>query len=63
MNRAALSDLSGLDAEAQQAFEAHAAMMKAEAADPVLRANPFWQALRDTAFARFQAFYEKVPAK
>lgn len=48
-----------LDVESEQAFEAHAAMVTAKAAKPELSTNPFWTALRDTAFARFRNHYEK----
>lgn len=43
---------------AHDAFEAHAAMLVAERANPVLRRNEYWQALRDTAKARFLAAFE-----
>lgn len=43
---------------AREAFEAHAAMLLAEVANPKLRANAHWQALRDTAFARYRAALE-----
>lgn len=38
--------------EAQQAFVAHAALVKLEAANPELTGNPYFAALRDTAYAR-----------
>lgn len=43
---------------AHDAFEAHAAMLIAEKANPSLRRNEYWQALRDTAKARFLAAFE-----
>jgi hypothetical protein len=43
---------------AHDAFEAHAAMLIAEKANPVLRRNDYWQALKDTARARFLAAFE-----
>lgn len=45
---------------ADAAFEAYAAMMAKEAATPSLRANPYWQAARDSAFARFRVVFDKV---
>lgn len=52
-----------LDVMAEQAFEAHAAMVRAESVTPGLAGNPFWQALRDTAFARFSSVYERAVLK
>jgi hypothetical protein len=49
-----------LDAMAEQAFEAHAALVRAESITPGLAGNPYWQALRDAAFARFSAVYGKA---
>lgn len=43
---------------AHDAFEAHAAMLLAERANPVLGTNEYWQALKDTARARFLAAFE-----
>jgi predicted metal-dependent hydrolase len=43
---------------AQDAFEAHAAMLIAEKANPKLSRNDYWQALRDTAKARFLAAFD-----
>lgn len=45
---------------AHDAFEAHAAMMIAERANPKLRRNEYWCALRDTAKARFLAAFEAL---
>lgn len=45
---------------AKDAFEAHAAMLIAEKANPVLRRNGYWQALKDTAKARFLAAFEAL---
>jgi len=45
---------------AHDAFEAHSAMMIAERANPKLRQNEYWQALRDTAKARFLAAFEAL---
>lgn len=42
---------------AANAYAAHAALVKTEAANPELRQNEHWQALRDTAFARFYAAF------
>ena len=49
-----------LDAMAEQAFEAHAALVRAESVTPGLAGNPYWQALRDAAFARFNLVYRKA---
>lgn len=46
--------------EAEEAFAAHSALLKAERADPGLSGNPYWQALRDAAFARFRAAFERA---
>jgi hypothetical protein len=43
---------------AHDAFEAHAAMLIAEKANPTLRRNDYWQALKDTARARFLAAFQ-----
>lgn len=45
---------------AHDAFEAHAAMLIAEKANPILRRNEYWQALKDSARARFLAAFEKL---
>lgn len=45
---------------AHDAFEAHAAMLIAEKANPILRKNEYWQALKDSARARFLAAFEKL---
>ena len=46
------------DQAANDAFEAHSAMLLAEKANPKLRRNEYWQALRDTAKARWFAAFE-----
>jgi hypothetical protein len=43
---------------ADLALEAHKALIAAEHRDPSLGNNPYWGALRDTAFARFCAAFE-----
>ena len=43
---------------ADAAFEAYAALRRTEVARPELRDNAHWEALRDTAFARFRAAFE-----
>lgn len=45
---------------ADDAYAAHAALVKAEQAQPSLALNPYWTALRDSAFARFKAALERV---
>jgi hypothetical protein len=46
--------------QAQAAFQAHAAMMIAEKANPSLAENEYWCALKDTARARFLAAFQRV---
>lgn len=43
---------------ADAAYAAHTALIEVEAKRPDLARNPYWTALRDTAFARFQAAFE-----
>lgn len=52
--------LSRQEAEiaATKAWSAYAALLRTEAADPDLRTNPYWEPLRDTAYARFRSLYE-----
>ena len=45
------------------AWEAHVALLLTERLNPALAGNPFWQALRDSAFARFRAVYAAAPVK
>lgn len=45
---------------ADDAYQAHAAMVRAEKQYPPLETNPAWKALRDTAYARFRASMEKA---
>ena len=40
------------------AYQAHAAILRAEADDPKLRKNEYWQALKEAAYARFIVLYE-----
>ena len=40
-------------AEAERAFEVHAALIKAEAGNRALKDNPVWTMLRQDAFERF----------
>ncbi len=44
--------------QADDAYAAHAALVRAEQGDPSLATNPAWKALRDTAYARFRAALE-----
>lgn len=46
------------EAEAEAAFEAVCAVSGAMKAKPELRQNPYYMALLDTAYARFQARFE-----
>lgn len=52
--------LSATEAQQRQtaAWEAYQATVRAIAASPALATNPFYTALRDTAYARFRAEYE-----
>lgn len=43
---------------ADAAFAAHSTLIGVEASRPDLALNPYWQALRDSAFARFRAAFE-----
>lgn len=45
---------------AVMALEAHNEIQKATARNPHLRRNPAWQALCDTAAARFRAAFEAM---
>ena len=45
---------------ADSAYEAHCALIELEAARPELSRNPHFQALRDTAYARFKAAFEQA---
>lgn len=44
--------------KADAAYEAHVALIQLETAHPHLASNPYYQALRDTAYARFRAAME-----
>jgi hypothetical protein len=63
VNRPSARQKAALNVMAEQAFEAHAALVRAESVTPSLAGNPYWQALRDTAFARFSAVYDKALPK
>lgn len=45
---------------AQQAYEAHAAIMRQTAATPALLDNPYWTMLRQDAFERAMVEIEAV---
>lgn len=45
---------------AYDAWTAFAAMMKADRDHPELRNNDYWNALRDTAYARFLIAFEYI---
>lgn len=47
---------------ADDAYAAHAALILAEKSRPDLAANPYWRALRDSAYARFRAALEASDA-
>lgn len=42
---------------AEQAFAVHAALLKAETADPSLADNPFWRVLRLNAYEQFHNLF------
>lgn len=44
--------------KADAAYEAHCALVEMETRRPVLAHNPYWNALRDSAHARFRAAFE-----
>lgn len=46
------------DSKAQDAFAAYAALQMAQRADPALGGDLFFQALLDSAYARFLVLYE-----
>jgi hypothetical protein len=54
-NMSYISDPIGI---CKQAFDAYAALRRLERDEPKLRDNPHFQALVDTAYARFRASYE-----
>lgn len=43
---------------ADAAYEAHVALIELEHREPKLASNKFFQALRDSAYARFRAAFE-----
>ena len=45
---------------ADQAFAAHAAIMRAQAGNPALSDNPFWTILRQDAYERFAVEFAKL---
>ena len=45
---------------ANQAFEAHAAVLRAQVATPSLLDNPFWTIIRQDAYERAVIEFEKV---
>lgn len=47
-------------AEADEAFEAYAAMRRAACAEPYLVDNKYFRALQDTAYARFLMHFEAL---
>ena len=60
MSRPPAPDQTNLKEMAEQAFQAHAAMLRTEMDNAGLASNPYWQALRETAFARFTLVYQKA---
>jgi hypothetical protein len=49
------------DSKAQDAYAAYAALQMAQRADPGLVDNSYFQALLDSAYARFLILYERLP--
>ena len=43
---------------ADAAYQAHTALIEIEVKRPDLVRNPYWNALRDTAYARFRAAFQ-----
>jgi hypothetical protein len=48
------------ETQAQAAWEAHQALLMAEAGDPGLRANPVWNCLRMDAYEAFYGAFERL---
>jgi hypothetical protein len=48
------------DSKAQDAYAAYAALQIAQRADPALADNAYFEALLDSAYARFLILYEKL---
>ena len=48
------------ETRAMQAQEAHYAIVRATAAQPSLRANPFWTLIRQDAYERFAIEFQKL---
>lgn len=46
---------------AENAFQAHAALLKAERDDRLLRRNPYWSLLRQDGYERFALAFEAIP--
>jgi hypothetical protein len=55
-----VSEIPNRTTHCKSAFDAYAALRRAERDDPKLRVNPHFQALIDTAYARFRASYETL---
>ena len=55
-----MSDSTFKQQQAHLAYEAHAAMAMVEKDNPALRQNPYWRALRDTAYARSKLTLEAM---
>lgn len=45
---------------AEQAWEAHSALLRAEAANPALRDNPVWKCLRMDAYEAFRSAFVRA---
>lgn len=48
------------DTQCRETFEAYAALRRLQIAEPKLAGNAHFQALVDTAYARFRALYEAL---
>jgi hypothetical protein len=48
------------DCKAQDAFAAYATLQMAQRADPALTGNAYFQALLDSAYARFLVLFERA---
>lgn len=51
------------DAMASKAWDAYAALQRTQMREPVLGTNPYWQALKDAAYARMMAIMDSGAMK
>lgn len=48
---------------ASLAWDAHSALQRTQMREPELAGNPYWQALKDAAYARMRAIFEHEAMK